>query len=63
MNDPAKALYKEIARCLVFLFDLRRPGALQRLRRELSAWRGRARVEKPDDGYVALVVRPGGATR
>jgi hypothetical protein len=63
MNDPATALYATDPRCLMFLFDLRRPGALQRLRRQLSAWHGCARAEWVADGCVVLVVRPGGAAR
>jgi hypothetical protein len=48
-------------RCLLVLFDLRCPGAEQRLRRELAAWRGFAVTEKLHDHHAVLVVRPGGA--
>jgi hypothetical protein len=56
-------LYRNGPRCLLILIDLQRPGAEQRLHRELAAWRGFARSERLLDGYVALVVRPGGAVR
>ena len=49
--------------CLFTLFDLRRPGAERRLRRELAAWRGFARAERLLDGCVVLVILPGGAAR
>jgi hypothetical protein len=61
--DRAKSLYANSPRCLLSLFDLRCPGAAQRLRRELAGWRGSARVERLISGRVVLVVRPGGAAR
>jgi hypothetical protein len=42
-------------------FDMREPGALERLRREIRGWHGYAREEWIDGYRVGLVVRPGGA--
>jgi len=50
-------------RCLIILFDLRRPGAKKRLRRAPKGWLGFADVERLDDEHAALVLRPGGALR
>ena len=47
--------------CLIALFDLRCPGAEQRLRRELAAWRGFARAERLFEDFAVLVILPGGA--
>jgi hypothetical protein len=56
-------LYKTEPECLIALFDLRCPGAEQRLRRELAAWRGFAHTEMLTDHRVALIMQPGGAAR
>jgi hypothetical protein len=45
---------------LIILFDLRRPGAEERLRRELASWGGFASAERLARDHIALVVRPGG---
>jgi hypothetical protein len=51
-------------RGLIVLFDLRRPGAGDRLRRVREGWPpGFAEVEWLDAGRAALVLRPGGALR
>jgi hypothetical protein len=50
-------------RCLIILFDLRCPGAKDRLRRAPEGWHGFADVERLDDEHAALVLRPGGALR
>jgi hypothetical protein len=50
-------------RCLLTLFDLRRPGSELRLRRQLAAWRGFAVAEKLQDDCAVIVIRPGGAAR
>jgi hypothetical protein len=55
-------VYKVVRKCLIVLIDLRRPGAKQRLRRELVAWRGFARAERLFDGRIVLVIQPGGAS-
>jgi hypothetical protein len=46
---------------LLRVFDTRQPGALERLRREISGWHGYAREAWIDEYQVGLVVRPGGA--
>lgn len=50
-------------RCLTVLFDLRHPGAEERLRRERAGWRGFAEMEWLGSGHAILVMRPGGALR
>jgi hypothetical protein len=59
--NRAKSLYTTERKCLIALFDLRYPGAEQRLRRELAGWRGLAHVERLVAGSAVLVMRPGGA--
>jgi hypothetical protein len=56
-----QTLYPTESKCLITLFDLRCPGAKQRLRRELAGWRGFARAERLIGGRVVLVMRPGEA--
>ena len=56
-----QTLYPSDPRCLISLFDLRRLGAEERLRRGVAGWRGSADVEKFYPGWAALVIRPGGA--
>jgi len=46
---------------IVVLFDLRYPGARERLAREHAAWGGSATGEQLDTGHAALIIRPGGA--
>lgn len=62
MTLAPNQLYKTEPKCLIVLFDLRGPGAEQRMRRELAAWRGFARAEMLTDGRAALVMRPGAAS-
>ena len=50
-------------RCLIIIFDLRCPGAEDRLRSEREGWHDFAEVERLDAGRAALVLRPGGALR
>ena len=44
---------------LLVIHDLRVPGTLGRLLRELAAWRGRAEVEAVDSDHVLLILYPG----
>jgi hypothetical protein len=55
------ALYPTNSKFLIALFDLRCPGAEQRLRRELAGWCGAAHAEGLVAGRAVLVMRPGGA--
>ncbi len=57
------ALYPKTLRCLITLFDLRYPGAEERLNREREAWCGFADVERLTPDFSVLIVRPGGARR
>jgi hypothetical protein len=55
--------YTKTLECLIVLFNLRYPGAEERLRREQDAWDGFASAQGLTDGYSALIMRLGGATR
>jgi hypothetical protein len=59
--NRAKSLYTTEPNFLIAFFDLRYPGAEQRLRRELAGWRGLAHAERLVAGRAVLVMRPGGA--
>jgi hypothetical protein len=56
-------VYPSDPRCLIILFDLRCPGAGDRIRSEREGWHGFAEEERLDAGRAALVFRPGGALR
>ena len=45
------------------VFDVRTPGAVERLLSERAAWGEDAVVELLDPDHVALIVRAGGAAR
>lgn len=51
--------YRNSGEYTLIVFDLRVPGTAERLRRELSAWKGSATVEVIDGDRRALIVRPG----
>jgi hypothetical protein len=57
-----RPFYIETPKCLITLFDLRCPGAEERLHRERAAWRGFAYVERLTADCGVLIVQPGGAT-
>lgn len=61
--DRAHQVYPSSSECMVVLFDLRIPGAAERLGREHAAWRDSADVERLDAAHAVLVMRPGGALR
>jgi len=58
-----QALCPKTHRCLIVLFDLRYPGAKERLWREHAAWYGYAHVENLTTDGAVLIIRPGAATR
>ncbi len=58
-----KSLCPNGARYLISVFDLRHPGAEERLNRERDAWRGFAHVEKLTAETSVLVVLPGAAAK
>jgi hypothetical protein len=58
-----RPFYTKTPECLIILYDLRYPGAEERLQREQNAWRGSASVERLLEGHSALINWPGGATR
>jgi hypothetical protein len=58
-----RPLYPNTPECLIVLFDLRRPGSQERLRREQDAWCGFAHAERLAESHSALIILPGGAAR
>jgi hypothetical protein len=63
MTLAPSPFYIETPKCLITLFDLRCPGAEERLHRERDAWGSFANVERLTAESSVLIVRPGGATR
>lgn len=45
------------------LFDIRIPGAAERLNRERAAWQAAAGLIFVDPNHAVLIIRPGGAER
>lgn len=56
-SRPGKGPYELV------VFDVRTPGAVERLFSERAAWGKDAVVELLDPDHVALIVRAGGADR
>jgi hypothetical protein len=44
---------------LLIIHDLRIPGAIERLRRDLAAWRGNAKMEVLGSNHWAVILYPG----
>jgi hypothetical protein len=61
MSSPSHPLYLNGLRCLITIFDLRYPGAEERLRREHAAWRGYSDIEPLTADSALLILWPGGA--
>lgn len=57
-----EALYLNDPECLVVIFDLRRPGAVQSLDRQRALRAEYSRVESLDEDHFALLVMPGWAS-
>lgn len=55
---PREVYPKDVVYLLV-IHDLRVPGTAGRLRGELAAWRGHAKVEVLDSDRVMLILYPG----
>ena len=58
-----REVYPKSGAYILIIHDLSVPGTLERLLRELAAWRGRAQIEALDAACVALMIRPGLAAR
>jgi hypothetical protein len=57
------ALYPKTPRCIIVLFDLRSPEAVEELHRLRAVWQGNSDIEALDADHFALIVMPGGAAR
>lgn len=64
MKDLAhEGLYRNDARKIPVIFDLRSPQAVEALRWWPVVWRGQMDVERLDEDHVVLALAPGGASR
>ncbi len=64
MKNPAlHRPYRNHARRILLILDLRSPGAAERLRWLPRVWCGEVVVEKLDENHVLLALAPGGASR
>jgi len=59
--DQTKQLYSNNSKCLSIHFDLRCPGAKERLNLVCDGFGDSAHVEYVDAAHAELVIRPGGA--
>jgi hypothetical protein len=56
-----RSFYTETPRCLITIFDLRHPGAEERLWCQHAAWHGYSDIERLAAESSVLIVRPGAA--
>ena len=63
MRSAPKTLYPSSSECMVVLFDLRLPGAAERLHRERAVWQEQSDIEALDKDHFVLIVQAGGAQR
>lgn len=53
--------YTSNSGCIIVLFDLRDPSAVEELHRQRAVWQGDSDIEALDGDHFLLVVRPGWA--
>ena len=63
MTFAPEPLYLSHPECLVVLFDLREPNGPAELNRQRAAWAEYSDIEALDEDHVALILRPGWASR
>ncbi len=61
--DRARQLYPSSSEGMVVIFDLRLPGAAERLHRERAVWQEESDIEALDKDHFVLIVQAGGARR
>lgn len=61
MNHAARTLYPTQTEGIVILYDVRLPGAADRLHEGRAAWQECGDVEALDQNHYVLIIRPGGA--
>ena len=61
MISASGLFYTKTPECLITVFDLRHPGAEERLRREHDAWGYFVRTERLTLDHTALIISPGAA--
>jgi len=59
MSSGPTPVYLSNSECLVVLFDLRSPNAVEELHRQRAVWQGDSDIEALDGDHFVLVVRPG----
>ncbi len=60
MDHAARQLYPNPTESIVVVYDVRVPGAADRLHGDRAVWRESGDVEALDEHHYVLVVRPGG---
>ena len=60
---PVKALYPDRRFYELAIYDVRIPGAAERLHNERAAWQEQSDIEALDQNHFVLIVQPGGARR
>jgi hypothetical protein len=63
MGAPSCELYPEGRADVKVLFDLRIPGAAERLHRERAVWQEHSDIEALDSDHFILIIRVGWRTR
>jgi hypothetical protein len=58
-----RPLYPSNPECLIALFDLRVPKAVEELHRGRAIWQEDSDIEALDEDHFILIVRPGAARR
>jgi len=61
MLTPPHRIIPDSEECLIVLFDLRDPSAVEGLHRGRSIWQGDSDIEALDEDHFILVIRPGAA--
>jgi len=56
---PPTAFYPSNAECIILIFDLRDPRAVQSLHHERAVWQGDSDIKALDEDHFVLIVRPG----
>jgi len=58
-----QALYPDRRSYELAIYDIRIPGAAERLHRERAAWQAQSDIEALDQNHFVLIVQPGDARR
>jgi hypothetical protein len=61
LDAPIEQFYSNTTEGTLAIYDVRVPGATERLHRERGAWGEYGDIEALDQNHYVLIVRPGGA--